>query len=183
MSHDQLQSPHADGIKSPVGSLAAQLAVLQQTDRGAFAKLRRFHPIDDPRASMFETERLLLRGGIEAQGETRMRWALALHCLALAQGRHAAGPDHPKTGKVLHELGLSEARLKQLLEADAGSLFDLMPQLARRIGAAGKTLDWRPLVELLMHAGTASEDRADSARRRIVQAYLQAETQDDADQA
>jgi len=47
-----------------------------------------------------------------------------------------------------------------------------MPRLARRLAAANATLDWWPLVNLLLYTGTDQEDRATTARQRLVQQFL-----------
>lgn len=177
MSNEPMPTADAARPRDPLASLAAQLQQLQRTDRGSLARLRRFHPASDESAALFETERLLQRAGLDVQGPTRARWALVLHCLALAQGRHAAAARNRQTGEVLAALGLGESRLKQLLEADADTLADLMPRLARRIGAAGEALDWWPLAEMLLYTGTNEEGRADRARRRLVEGYLRSPAQ------
>jgi hypothetical protein len=97
-----------------------------------------------------------------------------LHCLALAHGRHDSRFD-ADPGAVLAKLRVSEARLRQLVEADAPVLSTLMPRLARRLAAAGATVNWWPLADLLLHGGLADEasrGRADTARQRLVRRYL-----------
>lgn len=157
--------------KDPVASLAAQVRHAQP---GVLARLRRFSPQTEAQAALFETEWMLQAAQVPLSEPTRPRWALLLHCLAIARGLH-----DPRTeaapGSVLARLRWSEARMRQLVEADAQVLADLMPRLARRVAAAGAALDWRPLAELLLHAGTDHEERADAARRRIVMQYLQAQ--------
>jgi len=164
-----------DRTKDPVASLAGQIRYLQQFDRGALARLRRFHPAQEAAAILFDAERLLHKAGVQAQGEARARWELVLHCLAIAQGRHASGAQ-ASAGEVLARVGMSEPRLRQLIEADPELLSDLMPRVARRIAAEGATLDWRPLADLLLYAGTQHEDRADRARRKLVEGFLRGDS-------
>ena len=95
-----------------------------------------------------------------------------VHCLAIVRGAHHARRD---TGTKLAELGFSEARLRQLIEADGALLCDLLPTLARRLAAAGVTLDWRPLAEMALALDDESgQARAQRARLQIVQGFLRA---------
>lgn len=161
--------------KDPVASLARQL---QLASTATLARLRRIHPQHDGRAALFECEWLLQSAGIRPHdGDAYDQWALLLHCLAIAQGRHARGSEF-EPGRVLARLRVSEARIKQIVEADAEVLADLIPRLARRLAADGATIDWWPLAELLLDAGSP---RADTARRRIVREYLNATGEENAD--
>lgn len=173
MTMEQVQAAPAETPeairKDPVASLAGQL---RQASTATLARLRRVHPQHDGRAALFESEWLLQAAGIRPHdSEEQDRWALVLHSLAIAQGRHARGSEF-EVGQVLARLRVSDARVKQIVEADAQVLVDLIPRLARRLASAGATIDWWPLVELLLHAGSSREARADTARRRIVREYL-----------
>ena len=150
-----------------VEALATALRRLQHTDRGTVARLRRVHPWHQPNESVFETERLLQAAGIQAQGEARRRWTLMLHCLALARGQHA-DRDDAEPGCVLTRMRVKEARVRQLVDADLPTLVDLLPRLARRIGSAGETMNWWPLLRLL----SADENDRVESRHRIVRHYL-----------
>ena len=68
------------------------------------------------------------------------------------------------------QIGVSEARVKQLVEADADLLCELLPRLSRRLASAGVAVQWWPLADLLLYTGTAFEERADMARRRTAAA-------------
>lgn len=168
--------PHDEPVvrKDPVASLAGQV---RHASPGTLASLRRFDPLTYPRTGLFERERMLQAAGITAQGADRERWALVLHCLALVQGRHDPRAD-AEPGKVLHGLHFSEARLEQLIEADKPLLFSLMPRIARRLAAVGATVNWKPLVDLLM--GTSCDDPqrevwANEARQRLVRHFIGAQ--------
>ena len=164
----------APDSKDPLASLAGQL---RHASTGTLARLRRFDPVRSAQSALFDTERLLLAAGIQAQGADRMRWALLLHCLALVQGRHDARAD-AEPGKLLWGLRFSEARLRQLVEADQPVLFTLMPRLARRLGIAGVGVNWWPLAELVLNTGSDDPQRtrrAANARQRLVQHYLEAQ--------
>jgi CRISPR type I-E-associated protein CasB/Cse2 len=157
--------------QDPLWAIAAQLSS-PRADRGMLAALRRFNPISDGRHNLFEVQQVLLTAGIDlpADHPRQPRWALVVHCLAIVRGAHRAQRD---TGAGLAELGLSEARLRQLLEADGPLLVDLLPTLARRVAAAGVTLNWWPLAELIL-AGDDGLDRARKARLDIAQGFLRA---------
>lgn len=145
---------------------------LRKCPTGSYARLRRFHPLRQTRAVTYEVESVLDAAEIStADPDLAQRWALVVHCLALARGRHGMSAA-TATGQVLARLQLKEMRLRQLLDADFELLADLLPRLARRLDAASATLDWRPLADLLLHAGSDREARADQARRRIVRGYI-----------
>jgi hypothetical protein len=162
--------------KDPIASLAGQV---RHAGMGTLARLRRFDPMRNPRAALFETERMLMAAGVQPSDEQlRLRWALVLHCLALAQGRHDSRFD-ADPGAVLARLRFSEARMRQLVEADERLLTTLMPRLARRLASAGATVNWRPLADLLLQGGPGDESgraRADAARQRLVRRYLDAQS-------
>lgn len=163
--------------KDPIASLAGQM---RHAGTGPLARLRRCHPLLERQAALFDTERLLLAAQVRPRTVAEHdRWALVLHCLALAQGRHDPRDD-AEPGAVLARLRFSEARLRQLVEADWQLLATLMPRLARRLAASGATVNWRPLADLLLHTGTGEpegERRADAARQRLIQRYLGAQAQ------
>lgn len=161
--------------KDPIASLAGQV---RHASTGALARLRRFDPITHPQAALFEAETMLMAAGVQPHdARQRQRWALVLHCLALAQGRHDTRAD-AEPGTVLARLHFSESRLRQLVEADDRILATLVPRLARRLAAAGVSINWWPLADLLLHVGTgheASQTRADTARQRLIRRYLDAQ--------
>ena len=164
--------------KDPLASLAGQI---RHASTGTLARLRRTDPTKNAQASLFETERMLQAAEVTALGDERQRWALVLHCLALAQGRHDTRADS-EPGRVLSKLRFSEARLQQLLEADQPVLFALMPRLARRLAVAGVAVNWWPLAALLLYTGRSDlqhVERAEVARQRLVRHYLMAEGQSD----
>ena len=166
--------------KDPVDSLAGQV---RHASTATLARLRRFDPLVHPNAAVFERERMLQAARIHASGAERERWAVVLHCLALAQGRHDARAD-AEPGKVLHGLHFSEARLEQLIAAAQPLLFSLMPRLARRLAAASDTVNWKPLVDLLLGTGSDDPQReawADDARQRLVRHFIGAQGLADAD--
>lgn len=164
----------ANADKDAVASLAGQV---RHADTGTLARLRRFHPHVEGQRALFETEWMLHAARIHpANDQQRERWALVLHCLAIARGLHD-GRIEFEPGRVLARLRVSEARVRQLLESDDHVLSDLLPRLARRLAAAGAAVNWRPLAELALHTGTPQEERANQARRRIVSHYLQAQAQ------
>lgn len=139
-------------------------------DMGLLATLRRFHPLTHGQHCVFETERVLHAAGVHPGSATeQLRWAVIVHCLALARG--AISSRSP--GEALAALRFSEPRLRQLLQADADLLLQLMPSLARRLHAAGQALDWWPLAKLVLNAGL-NEPAADEARAWIARGFIQA---------
>ena len=166
-------APATGEDKDAIASLAGQI---KHASPGVAARLRRAHPQQDSRSALFEAEWMLQTAHIHPRSDDeRQRWALALHCLAIAQGQHDPR-SVAEPGAVLARLRFSEARLRQLVEADEHLLADLMPRIARRLAAAGAALNWWPLVDLLLHTGTEREAIADKARQRLVQQFLRAQT-------
>ena len=164
--------PDADA-HDPLRAIAGRLSS-PRIDMGLLAALRRFNPLSDGRHNLFEIQRVLQDAGIDLSTDSRLqpRWALVVHCLAIVRGAHHARRD---TGAKLAELGFSEARLRQLIEADGALLCDLLPTLARRLAAARVTLDWRPLAEMALALDDESgQARAQRARLQIVQGFLRA---------
>lgn len=167
----------ATAAKDPIASLAGQV---RHASTGTLARLRRCNPDQNPQPAMFDTERLLMAARVQpGDAEEHSRWALVLHCLALVQGRHDPRFD-ADPGAVLARLRFSEARLRQLVEADERVLATLMPRLARRLAAAGAAVNWWPLADLLLHAGRNtpySQLRADAARQRLILHFIGAQSQ------
>lgn len=158
--------------KDPIASLAGQV---RHASTGALARLRRFDPVTHPQGALFEVETMLTAAGVQPHdAPQRQRWALVLHCLALAQGRHDIRAD-AEPGAVLARLRFGESRLRQLVEADERVLATLVPRVARRLAAAGASINWWPFADMLLHVGAdseASQARADAARQRLVGRYL-----------
>ena len=53
-------------------------------------------------------------------------------------------------------------------------LADLLPALARRLAAAGVTLNWWPLALLVLSLDDAEPARRQGARREIAQGFIRA---------
>ena len=159
--------------RDPLATLAAMLRS-GATSTGQRARLRRADPQRGSQDALLEAELLFARAGLSPRDEQHRRWFLVLHCLALVEGRHVPTTE---AGAALARLGFSESRLRQLVEADADTLFELLPRIARRVAAAGASMNWWPLAELILTADSAEPEhiaRADRARQRIVQHYLRA---------
>lgn len=134
---------------------------------GDHAALRRMDPRAPGRAAI-ALHKLMADVGLDEAGEKAKRWALVIHCLALARGAH---DKDKRTGAILHDLPLTELRLNQLLAADQDVLFDLLPSLARRLAAQGAAINWAPLAMLALYGDHDSSDRH---RLDIARAYARA---------
>ena len=168
---DMPRAPTAPA-KDPLRAIAAQLSS-PGVNMGMLAALRRFNPVTDGQHNVFEVQQVLLGAGIDlsANSPAQPQWALVVHCLAIVRGAHH---DLRDTGGRLADLGLSEARVRQLIEADAALLVDLLPALARRLAAAGVTLNWWPLALLVLSLDDADPARGQGARREIAQGFIRA---------
>lgn len=162
--------------RDPVASLAGLLRS-PGTSTAARARLRRADPRFGSRDAVFEAAAMFAAADVRADDpDMHRRWFTVLHCLALADGRHDPRAASA-AGAVLARIGFKEARMRQLVEADADTLIDLVPRIARRLAAQGAVLNWWPLADLLLHAGTGvatREERADAARRRLVEQFVRA---------
>lgn len=158
--------------RDPLRAIAAQLSS-PGVNMGMLAALRRFNPVSDGQHNVFEVQQVLLGAGIDlpASSPAQPHWALVVHCLAIVHGAHH---DQRDTGARLADLGFTEARLRQLVEADAALLVDLLPGLARRLAAAGVTLNWWPLALLVLSLNDAEPARGEAARREIAQGFVRA---------
>lgn len=153
------------------GSVVAQLSLLMTDARsgtGTVTALRRFDPVGRPADAAFEVCMLLDRVGISAEPGTNAfaSWSVIIHCLALVRGSHSRGID---VGRALVDAGISEARVRQLLESDRPMLFDLLPRIARRFASSSQPADWLPLARLALNVGVneqvSQEARLDIAYR------------------
>lgn len=153
-----------------VRRIARHLAT-PHADMGLLAALRRFHPVEHGQHNVFEVTQVLHATRVEPGEDMFLRWAVIVHCLALVRG--ACGSRGP--GEALATMRFSEARLRQLLEADAPLLFDLMPLVARRLAAAAMVVDWWPLAKLLLNADL-DEVRANDARAWLARGFIQTVT-------
>lgn len=139
---------------------------------GEAAALRRLDPAHPDRRHIMPLMRLLAGLEVEDRPETWQRLTLIANAIALARGRHDTRPELA-AGRRLHAIGLSETRLMALLSADFATLTDLLPRIARRVGASNEALDWRPLV-LLAWYSSRDEVKADEQRRHIAAEWLRA---------
>ena len=161
----------SDGFAKQVARLAHRLAD-PDFPTGEHAAIRRMDPTA-PGPALLALHRLLAATGIDPPRLDEQRWALLAHSLALAHGRHDPAA---RSGKTLHAIGVTEARLSQLLAADFDVLTDLLPRLARRLAATGQAIDWLPFALLALHAGRPGYDEqsADRARLDIARSYARA---------
>jgi CRISPR type I-E-associated protein CasB/Cse2 len=160
----------AVSMRSALGRLARHLNG-ERLPMGERAALRRMNPAHPGEAAL-AVYRALEQGGIDVAPATTEfdSWVLILHCLALVDGRHDA--TRP-IGRALVEAGISEARVRQLLEADRAILFRLMPRMARRFAVAGSSADWTELANLMLASGVDA-GRAREAKLRIGRSYTAA---------
>ncbi len=152
-----------------VAAMAARLAD-PAFPTGDHAALRRMNPRAPDGMAEIAVERLLASTTVAPSGDDRRRWALIVHCLALARGRHER---QAPIGRVLADSLYSESRLNLLLSADFDVLTDLLPRLARFLDTHNAAADWLPLVRIARWAGRC-EDIADDQRLRIARDYARA---------
>ena len=138
---------------------------------GDHAALRRMDPQAPSSHAEIAAERLLASAGAEPTGEAdRKRWLLIIHCLALTRGQHT---PNVSTGTVLAQVQYSEERINRLLSSDFEVIADVLPRLARFLGAKGAAIDWLPLARIARWTG-CDESRADQSRNRVAREYARA---------
>jgi len=162
---------HASSTKDTLQRLADWMAH-PHTSTADLAAIRRMNP-SDPSGAAVVLYRLL--GSLGINGPQARPWALIVHCLALARGKHRTGG--PGVGKALVEIGYGEARLQMLLRADFETLADVLPRLARRLHSRNQLMDWWPLAHLVLGSATDPE-RAQRAREQIARDYVIASRSD-----
>jgi len=125
------------------------------TPMGELARLRRMDP-EHPEAALGLMRDLLGEKALYAPTEHLQRWALIIHSLALARGRHR---NQAQTfGKAMVEIHFGELRLQQLLRADLPVLFDLLPRVARRLAAHATEANWWPIAHLVLNTHPSAHD-------------------------
>ena len=138
---------------------------------GDHAALRRMDPQALSSHAEIAAERLLVSAGAEPTGEAdRKRWLLIIHCLALTRGQHTSDAS---TGEVLAQVQYSEERINRLLSSDFEVIADVLPRLARLLGAKRVAVDWLPLARIARWTGR-DESRADQSRNRVARQYARA---------
>jgi CRISPR system Cascade subunit CasB len=107
-------------------------------------------------------------------GERLRRWALIAHIAAIL------GPDlsstREKLGKSLSDCDLKEGRLIALLQARGDQLLVLAPRIARLAATKGVALNITELGQYLLDEAR-DDERAESRRVRIAQAFYRTEHQ------
>lgn len=155
----------------------AQALASPQADTGHVATLRRFHPQSERSRCIFASTQALSAAGVSIGDDDQFqRWSLVVHCLAIVKG---ATDERVPAGAVLARFYQGDARMRQLLAADAHQLFDLLPTLARRAAASRETLDWWPLAKLALYAGR-DEPLADQARGWLASDFVRTRLHDPA---
>ncbi len=141
---------------------------------GPLAELRRLDPaghLNQP-----ALHRLLARYVPEDQvrGEDPLRrWALVIHCLALAAPDHLLG--HARLGTALYDAGYKEKRFVNLLDASPGELLDRLPRAVRFLANKRSRLHGPQMADLVLVRQDHDPERFDGLRRRIAADYYRAE--------
>ena len=154
--------------------------------RGDLAELRRMDP-DAPDAAGFW--RLMASQDLLGSPATELKWALALHGIALmtrtAGGDAASRSAHDRSmpvGRVLFHGGdpnrqsafYSESRFNRLLTARGPMLRTLLARMFRMMAAADQRFNWYQMARLILNEGH-DEEQADAVRRDIARDFYWAE--------
>lgn len=158
--------------KSPVDSIAGQIAFLSTGDR---ALLRRMYLTESHQADGVVI-RLMHRAGLTAPSDPRnfAPWRLLVHCAALLSGTaglypHATGRP---LGAAFQEIGLSENRLMRLTSARGKGLEAQIIRAVRMLAQKGQVpVNLRTLFALIGN----DPEKAEDARIRIAKDYYAAE--------
>ncbi|MBR9812499.1 hypothetical protein GYB61_01425 [bacterium] len=163
----------AAGVGTSVGRLANWMQ-RDTTPIGDLATLRRMDPAD-PVPAYPVLLRQLGDAGLDLPGDEGLRrWALIVHCLALARGRH-----QPKKsfGGAMYEIGMTDLRMNSLLRADFDQLTDLLPRIARRLDSQAAVADWAQAAWYVLGMGLRGgrSDSATKARSNIARGFVMAQ--------
>lgn len=124
---------------------------------GELARLRRMNP-RHPEAAFGLLAEILGADALKMPPRRLQRWALVVHCLALARGRHRSQGAAP-FGRALAQVAFGELRLQQLLRADLDLLFGLLPRITRRLSARSLAANWWAIAMLVLNVSPTAQDR------------------------
>ncbi|GEM_PF-1937052 len=164
-----------------------RLAVRLTSDTRSMAELARLRRMDprQPEPAFGIIQDLLGDKSLFASVDHLRRWALIIHCIALARGRHRSQAQG--FGEALVHIHFGELRLQQLLRADLTVLFDLLPRIARRMAAQVTEANWWPIATLVLNAGPydlsseeldvpddyhANQQKAEDARLQVARGFV-----------
>jgi CRISPR type I-E-associated protein CasB/Cse2 len=171
-----VSNQHFDSAKPTgndvIGAITGRLSNRDAFGTGPLAELRRL----DPAGPLSEAalHRLLTRVPESwLSGEGLRRWALIVHCLALA-APDALKPTE-RLGSALFAAGFKEGRLVSVLDATSDELVTALPRAVRFLVARGQSLNPFALADLVLSAGRGDGGWSEGVRQRIAQDYYRAE--------
>lgn len=97
--------------------------------------------------------------------DAERRWVVIVAGMAEMAGQHARGR---RLGRVLAEVGVSEARVLRLLRAEGEALLQTVRPIVHQLATAGARLDWTDLADLVTSDGRPWQTEV---RRRIALDY------------
>lgn len=157
-------------VESVVGKIVSTLS-RETFGTGPLAELRRLDP-NGPLAAP-ALYRVLAQCVPETwvRGESTRRWALVVHCLALA------APDRLGSavglGRALLDASFSDKRFVNLLDASPEELRDRLPRAVRFLVQRGGSLHGKQLADLALTDPAAPD--YDARRQKIANDYYRAE--------
>jgi hypothetical protein len=148
-------------------AVAALRRVLDDSDPGTLAALRRADPASPP-AAFYRVTVTVLDDHLPEDGQRRAaeeaRWSVVVSAMANAAGLLARVPF----GEALAKAGVAEMRVLRLLEAQDTQLPDLVRHVVHQLVQKAQPFDPNDLADLVLTAGT---ERASEPRRRIARSF------------
>lgn len=162
-------------LDDAVFTLGVHLAGLQS---GQLADLRRMRPGDGTGA--FWRVYYAPQVALDQQRGTAFDWEWVVHALALLtptgndQNKRSAHDGKLRLGQALHNLGISEMRVAQVLEAPLDQRRDHLLRLVRLLAREGLRFNTIDLARLLLPNNLDPRDPKHPLRR-LAQSYYAAE--------
>lgn len=144
---------------------------------GPLSELRRMEPGD----GIGPFWRVYFAPGValDQQKESALAWEWVVHALALLTPtgndpeKRSAHDGKVPFGKALYAIGVSEARVAQVLNATLDQRREYLLRLVRMLARDGLRFNTGELAQLLLFA--QDDPRKDNALRRLAQTYYAAE--------
>ena len=156
--------------------MATDIAQLSQTNRGAFASLRRMNP-SHPNESAFW--RLMTKNGLpNISSDLQEKWALIINGIALMTKSDISAHESSKPVGVALFRGddnstesafYSESRFERLLSARGDTRNGMLIRMFRMLGAKNIRFDWSEMAWLIL----SSSERN---RRKLASDYFGCES-------
>jgi CRISPR system Cascade subunit CasB len=191
-SKDDAQSaPKPKGVIRQIASLARCIEKAREAEGGMkadFIALKRLNPNADALTyqEMAALTRAFERSDMPYENFGFLsfkRWGFIAHGIALtghSELKRKQDDAKGKLGRQLSEAGVSEPRIRRLLNARGPAFFQILSRVLRMMQNKSVAANWTELGVLVLRQGTDDprrKEREERARIKIVSDFTQAESQ------